>query len=124
MGVAAYMLSSSLPDQLKTQLPTVEEFARDFPPFSLAKLRINIERAVRPFSERLGVDMSLLRSLGESSRLLERDGIAPLSTERLREALKHMNAAAHGIELDPTDVEEAIRVGTQFLEELAASGGN
>ena len=118
MGVAAYKLSSALPDKLRSELPTVEEFARDFPAFSLVRLRIEIERGLRSLLERNGIDTSTPRSLGESLRMLQRDGKAPRSTERLIDALKHMNAAAHGVELNLVDAEEAIRIGTQFLKEL------
>jgi len=76
MGVAAYTLSSSLPDQLRAELPTVEEFARDFPTFSLVKLRIDIERAILPLLERNGIDTSTSRSLSESLRILQRQGTA------------------------------------------------
>lgn len=118
MGVAAYKLSSALPDKLRAELPTVEEFARDFPAFSLVRLRIEIERGLRSLLERNGIDTSTPRNLGESLRMLQRAGKAPSSTERLIDALKHMNAAAHGVELNLMDAEEAIQIGTQFLKEL------
>jgi predicted nuclease of restriction endonuclease-like (RecB) superfamily len=47
IGVAQYKLSPALPPQLARDLPTVEEFAREFPLMSVVKLRIEIERAVR-----------------------------------------------------------------------------
>jgi predicted nuclease of restriction endonuclease-like (RecB) superfamily len=118
MGVAAYKLSSSLPDRLRAELPTVEEFARDFPAFSLVKLRIDIERAILPLLERNGVDTSTSRSLSESLRMLQRQGAAPNTTAQLISVLRHMNAAAHGQEPDRTDMDEAIRIGTEFLAEL------
>ena len=118
MGVAAYTLSSSLPDQLRAELPTVEEFARDFSTFSLVKLRIDIERAILPLLEKNGVDTSTSRSLSESLRILQRHGIAPNATAKLMTVLKHMNAAAHGHEPDRMEIDEAIRIGTEFLAEL------
>ena len=50
--------------------------------------------------------------------MLQRAGKTPSSTERLIDALKHINAAAHGVELNLMDAEEAIQIGTQFLKEL------
>ncbi len=44
MGVAEYRLSAALPEVLKSELPTVAEFAREFPLMSLVKLRIEIEQ--------------------------------------------------------------------------------
>ncbi len=121
MGVSAYKLSSALPEQLRAELPTAEEFARDFPAFSLVRLRIEIERGIRPLLEKCGIDASPGRSLAASLRRLQQEGIAPRSTGDLIEALKHMDAAAHGVEVDRADAEAAIRIGTQFLEELDLS---
>jgi predicted nuclease of restriction endonuclease-like (RecB) superfamily len=47
MGVAEYKLSPALPAQLESELPTAEEFAREFPFMTLVKLRIEIERELR-----------------------------------------------------------------------------
>ncbi len=47
MGVAEYVLSGALPAQLRDELPTLEELAREFPYLSLVKLRIEIEQALR-----------------------------------------------------------------------------
>jgi hypothetical protein len=49
MGVAQYELSPTLPRQLQQDLPTVEEFAREFPLISAVELWIEIERALREF---------------------------------------------------------------------------
>jgi len=117
MGVAAYKLSSALPDKLRNDLPTLEEFAKDFPAFFLVRLRIEIERSVRLLLAQSSIDKAAPQNLGESIRLLQRGNHAPASTQSLLEVLKHMNAAAHGVDVDPGDAEEAIRIGKQFLEE-------
>jgi hypothetical protein len=49
MGVAQYRLSAALPGQLKRDLPTAEELAREFPAMSVVKLRIEIERTLRAY---------------------------------------------------------------------------
>jgi predicted nuclease of restriction endonuclease-like (RecB) superfamily len=118
MGVAVYTLSSALPDKFREDLPTLEEFAREFPALSLVKLRIEIERAVRLLLQRQSIDTSGPSNLGDSVRLLQRGHHAPASTHSLLQVLKHMNAAAHGVDVDPSEAEEAIRIGNQFLEEM------
>lgn len=40
-------MSAALPKPLQSELPTVAEFARDFPLISLVQLRIEIERELR-----------------------------------------------------------------------------
>jgi hypothetical protein len=59
MGVSQYRLATVLPDQLLGELPTLDEFARELPYFSLVAVRIEIERALR-----LSRGLELRRSLG------------------------------------------------------------
>jgi predicted nuclease of restriction endonuclease-like (RecB) superfamily len=118
MGVAAYKLSTSLPDRLRDELPTLEEIARDFPAFALVRLRIEIERAVRSLLHGMDEDLSVSGSLNESLQTLKRLGKAPESTESLLKVLRHMHAAAHGAETTQAETDEAMQVGTKFLKEL------
>ena len=55
MGVAEYIVSGALPAQLRSELPTAEEFAREFPYMSVVKLRIEIEKAIRPLLASRGI---------------------------------------------------------------------
>jgi predicted nuclease of restriction endonuclease-like (RecB) superfamily len=55
MSVAQYQIYHALPPQLAGDLPTVEEFAREFPLMSVVKLRIEIERALRDLAVAKGV---------------------------------------------------------------------
>src|ERR1700722_17807872 len=96
MGVAHYHLSPALPDQLKRDLPTIEELAQEFSAMSAVKLRIEIERALRDFTA------TLPRSITVVLRELKDLGVAPPSTDRFLEALRVMNEAAHGFDIDST----------------------
>ena len=119
MGVAAYQLSAALPEGLQAELPTVAEFAREFPLMSLVKLRIELEREIRLLmNTRAWAD----RPLGIGSMLaeLQRFGLAQQSTNRLRVALDAMNRAAHGIDVAEADATEASEIATAFLAELRA----
>lgn len=122
MGVAQYRLSPALPPQLQQDLPTVEEFAREFPLMSVVKMRMEIERALRDFMGNHG--FAPPTGLSNMLRELHRRSLAPSSTAQLLDALRVMNEAAHGLDVDPTAAEQAVDVGTVFLEELRNLRGN
>jgi len=119
MGVAQYCLSAALPDQLKRELPTIEDLAREFPALSVVKLRIEIERALIGFAANHGFSSDRPLGIGEVLRDLKRRGAAPPSTDRLLEALRVMNEAAHGFDVDPAAAEQTVSIGTEFLAELS-----
>lgn len=117
MGIAEYRLSTALPEPLQAQLPTVAEFARDFPLLSLVQLRMEIERelrAVLPSGDRPERPRGMAPTLDE----LERSGSAPPNMGRFRPALQTLLRAAHGMDI-PQDVAiEAEAIATKFLAEL------
>lgn len=119
MGVAQYRLSPALPDQLRRELPTAEDLAREFPAMSVVKLRIEIERALRTFVAARADVSSRPMSIGAVLQDLKQRGIAPPSTDRFLEALRVMNEAAHGFDVDPAAAERAVSIGTEFLAELS-----
>ena len=117
MGVAEYRLSQALPEPLQSELPTVAEFAREFPLMALVKLRIEIEREIRSaIGDRgtTGRPLAITASLAE----LERLGLAPASTDRFRSALQTLNRAAHGLEVEQDAATEAAAIAATFLDEL------
>jgi len=119
MGVAQYRLSPTLPDQLKRDLPTIEDLAREFPAMSVVKLRIEIERALRDFTAAHGLPSDPPVGIVPTLSELKARGIAPPSTDRFREALRVMNEAAHGYDVDAAAAEQAVRIGAEFLAELS-----
>lgn len=123
MGVAQYRLSPALPPQLQHELPTVEEFAREFPLMSVVKLRIEIERAVRDLMA--ANDFAPVRPTGLGNMLhdLQRRGLAPAGTDRFLESLRVMNEASHGVDVDSENARRAIDVGTVFLTALRCQSG-
>jgi predicted nuclease of restriction endonuclease-like (RecB) superfamily len=118
MGVAQYRLSPALPLQLQQDLPTVEEFAREFPLMSVVKLRIEIERTLRDYASAQGIVATRPTGIGDILRDLRQRGLAPASTERFLESLRLMNAASHGLDVDAECAQRAIDVGSVFLNEL------
>ena len=119
MGVAEYRMSSALPEPLQAELPTVAEFAREFPLMSLVKLRIEVELAIRAFlgSAETAGRLPTLRSMLEE---LHRLGLTPASIERLGTALNVMNGAAHGLDVSDSEAAQATEAATAFLSELRA----
>jgi predicted nuclease of restriction endonuclease-like (RecB) superfamily len=120
MGVARYWLSPALPDELRRELPTAEELAREFPLMSVVKLRVEIERAVRDHLAARGVALPRPAGIGRMLRELDRLGGAPPSARPLLEALRAMNEAAHGLDVEPKAAERAVAIGTAFLSELGS----
>jgi predicted nuclease of restriction endonuclease-like (RecB) superfamily len=117
MGVAEYRLSAALPEVLKSELPTVAEFAREFPLMSLVKLRIEIEQEL---SAMIGEDSAAKRPLGIMASLDEigRLGIAPASVDRFRSVLQILNQPAHVLDVGEGAALEAASIATAFLAEL------
>ncbi|UPK36922.1 hypothetical protein IVB18_06235 [Bradyrhizobium sp. 186] len=56
-------------------------------------------------------------------RDLRQRGLVPASTERFLEALRVMNEASHGMDVDVEAAERAVEVGAAFLVELKELGG-
>ena len=54
---------------------------------------------------------------------LQRLGLAPPSTGNFLDALRVMNAAAHGMKVDANGAERAVRLGTKFPTELTGLRG-
>ncbi|WP_181834055.1 PDDEXK nuclease domain-containing protein [Brucella anthropi] len=122
MGVAQYQLSHALPPQLEEDLPTVAEFAREFPLISVVKIRIEIERAVRDLASVRGVVFDRPTGIGNMLRDLKRHGPMPASTDQMLGALRVMNEAAHGVDVDSDAAKQAVEIGTVFLTELRQMG--
>ena len=121
MGVAQYRLSAALPEQLKHDLPTIEDLSQEFPAMSAIKLRIEIERALRDFALAHAITSRRPLSIGMVIRELKQRGTAPPSTDRFLEALHVMNSVIHRVDVDPIAMEQAVSVGATFLAELSSS---
>ena len=121
MGVAQYRLSPALPEQLKRDLPTIEDLAQEFSAMSVVKLRIEIERALRDFTAAHGLVSKRPKSISTVLRELKERGVSPPSTDRFLEALHVMNEAVHGLDIDSNAVAEAVSIGTTFLAEISDS---
>jgi hypothetical protein len=53
-------------------------------------------------------------------RELQRQGLVPASTEQMLGALRVMNEASHGVDVDSDAAKQSVEIGTVFLAELKA----
>jgi hypothetical protein len=118
MGVSQYRLATALPDQLKAELPTLEEFTREMPYLSLVAVRIEIERVLRLLMISRGLEPSWGLGISQALRELKESGGVPSGTDAFVQALARMNEAVHGYEVEPATAAEALRVGSEYLVEL------
>jgi predicted nuclease of restriction endonuclease-like (RecB) superfamily len=121
MGVAEYRLSPSLPKQLQAELPTAEEFARDFPIMSLMRIRLEVERELRAQLLSKGQETRAV-GIPQMLRELEQLGQTPETSREFATSLQAMNEAVHGLVIDPEVADRAVKIGQQFLDELRRFG--
>lgn len=88
---------------------------------SVVKLRIEIERALRDLAAR-GVAANRPVGVMNMLRDLQRQGVAPASTEQMLGALRVMNEASHGVDVDADAAKRTIDIGTVFLAQLREIG--
>jgi predicted nuclease of restriction endonuclease-like (RecB) superfamily len=124
MGVAHYQLTPSLalPEGLRKELPTLAELSKEFPLLSVVKVRIEIERALNEIAQEQGLILGP-RGVGLILRDLHKQGLLPDSAADLSRVMSAMNRAAHGVDVDAAQAQEAIQVGNRFLAELRKRRG-
>lgn len=88
---------------------------------SIVKLRMEIERALREFTAAHGLVCKRPKSISTVLRELKERDVSPSITDRFLEALRVMNEAVHGFDVDSMAVAEAINIGRTFLAELSDS---
>jgi predicted nuclease of restriction endonuclease-like (RecB) superfamily len=119
MGVAEYRLTSApaLPAKLQRELPTTDELAGEFALMSVVALRIEIERALRELLERRGVQMPERPAIGAMTQMIEKLKLMS-DAQEFALALRVMNSAAHGYDVDTAAAQEAFNSGKQFLAKV------
>lgn len=117
MGVAEYRLSPALPDVLQSDLPTVEEFTREFSLLSLIKLRMEIEHELRLLIGIIG-DSGPPSNIESAIEELAHQGLVPASVDRFCSALPVLNRAMHYREIAEKEARDATAVAAAFLAEL------
>ena len=121
MGVAEYRLSAQLPAALQSELPTAAELERELPLISLARLRIQVEHALRVRLERLGGELPE-GSMRELVAKVEHAGGPLIHGQMFLEHLALLNRAVQGLDVAPDETTRAADIAAQLLAELQASG--
>ena len=85
---------------------------------------MEIERALHGFVNAQSVRGVRPQGIGLILRDLKRHGRAPASADRFLEALRVMNEAAHGFDVDPDSAAQVVRIGKELLAELGALHGD
>jgi predicted nuclease of restriction endonuclease-like (RecB) superfamily len=119
MGVAQYHLTPApaLPAKLRRELPTTDELAGEFALLSIVGLRIEIERALRELLDRRGITIPDRQTIASMAQILQEMNLMP-KAEKFNLAIRIMNSAAHGSDLDNAAAREAFDVGKNFLAEV------
>ena len=119
VGVAHYRLTPApaLPAKLRRELPTTDELAGEFALLSVVGLRIEIERTLRELMERRGLALPPRPAIASMTHALEDINLMTI-TEEFALAVRVMNSAAHGYDVDATAAEKAFGVGKRFLAEV------
>lgn len=119
VGVAHYRLTPApaLPAKLRRELPTSDELAGEFALLSVVGLRIEIERTLRKLMERRGLALPPRPAIASMTQALEDMKLMTI-TEEFALAVRVMNSAAHGYDVDPAAAEKAFSVGKRFLAEV------
>src|ERR1700730_7800062 len=119
MGVAQYRLTPApaLPPKLRNELPTTDELAGEFALLSVVGMRIEIERALRELIDRRGLQEPERQTISTMTKALRELKLIPWA-EDFALAVRVMNSAAHGHDVDATAAQEAFSAGKRFLAEL------
>ena len=119
MGVAQYHLTSApaLPAKLRRELPTTDELAGEFGLLSVVGLRIEIERALRELMERRGIAVPARSTITSMTQTLGDLKLMP-GTGEFELAVRTMNSAAHGYDIDANAAQEAFSAGKKFLADV------
>lgn len=119
MGVADYRMSSTLPAQLESAMPTPADLAGEFPLMSLVKLRVEIEQQLRRIAVEHGATGDIT-GIGPMLTELQALGVLPDGVPVFLETLRRLNQAAHGVPLEPATATNAMSVASKFLDDLRA----
>jgi hypothetical protein len=90
---------------------------------SVVQLRVEVERELRTLMGSRGAE-TRWSGIGQMLRELQTSATLSPSTADFETVLRVMNDAAHGIDVDPLAAEEAVRIGSRFLDELKRGRDN
>jgi predicted nuclease of restriction endonuclease-like (RecB) superfamily len=117
MGVAQYRLTPApaLPAKLRRELPSADDFAGEFGLLAMARLRIDIERALRELLEQRGVAITRGLPLASVIQMLEEH---KLMREEFTASFRILASPIHSQSSDARVIQQACSTAQRFLAEL------
>jgi predicted nuclease of restriction endonuclease-like (RecB) superfamily len=112
MGAAQYQLTPApaLLAKLGRELPTTDELTGEFGLLSIAGLRIDIEHTLRELMEQRGVPIPPRPTIASMIQAIEDLKLMPV-TEEFVAAVRVMNSAVHGYDVDTSAAQQAFSTG-------------
>lgn len=119
MGVAEYRLTPApaLPAKLRRELPTTDDFAGEFGLLSIARLRIDVEHALRELLQQRGVSVAPRLAISSMVQVLEELKVMPISAEFMA-SVRILTSAIHGQSVDASAAQEACDAAKRLLVDL------
>jgi len=118
MGVAEYRLTASLPERLKSELPTNEDLASELPLLGLLTLRIELEKRLAQIAKEHGLDWER-ESIGMLVTNLHLNEL--ISSELLHNIMvlsEALNRAVHGERMTAEEAHNSLEAGNVILKKL------
>jgi hypothetical protein len=94
------------------------ELSREFPLMSIVNLRIEIERELRDYLTALGGASPPQRGIAVMLSEIQRQNQVLAGSDVFLEALRVMNEAIHGHNVDPELGRQAFETGSNFLAQI------
>jgi predicted nuclease of restriction endonuclease-like (RecB) superfamily len=119
MGVAEYRLTPApaLPAKLRRELPTTDDLAGEFELLTMARLRIDIERALRELLEKRGVTVAPRLAIASMIQMLEELTLMPIA-EEFAASVRILASPTHGQSGGTSTFQQACSTAQRFLAEL------
>jgi hypothetical protein len=119
MGVAEYRWTPApaLPAKLRRELPTTDDFAGEFGLLSMARLRIDVELALRELLQQRGVSVAPRLAISTMVRVLEELKLMPI-TEEFMASVRTLTSVVHGQSVEPNAVRQACDAARRLLVEI------
>lgn len=121
MGVARYQL---VPPRMAEALPTAEELSRELSASPIVRLRQEVERTLLSVESTPGVTMPHHKRVGALIRQMRTAGVDLPGSERFMDVLRMLNAASHGLPVEPAAMANARSTVEGFLAVIQRLGND
>jgi hypothetical protein len=119
MGVAEYRLTPApaLPAKLRRELPTIDDLTGEFGLLTMARLRMDIEPALRELLDQRGVTVAPGLAIASMIRMLEELKLMPIA-EEFAASVRILASAVYDQSAGTTTIQQARSTAQRFLADL------